>query len=496
MEEKPPPLYNKAKKVEVLFMQFDLNKPYCRYFNEMLQIPHGSTNEKAISDWVVSFAKEHQLRYIQDEMGNVVVYKEASLNYQDHEPVILQAHLDMVCEKLEEVDHDFLKDPIQTEVKDGWLISKGTTLGADDGSGVSCILAVLADQKLEHPALECAFTVQEEIGLLGAMNLKKEYFQAKRMINMDCGAEGTTVTSTAGGIMVDLKENYLIVEKSKPSYRLHVSGLLGGHSGSNINKERANAIKLTFRVLKEWTKNGLDIQLVSVEGGNKVNAIPRECQVVFASIASYDELNHLKKLVLAKVKKEYEASDANIEIDLFENKEAKRMMGEKESLSLINMMSILPTGLRSSSRVIQDLPMASLNLASIYLMGGECIIRYSLRSALESWLELLEDELHCISEQFGFSFEASNHYPAWAYSANSKMREILAEVYAKKTQKELQYGAGHGGTECGVFCELIEGIDIVTMVPQAEGAHTPQERLNLASLDRTYELLCEFLKAL
>lgn len=477
-------------------MKFDLNKPYCHYFNEMLKIPHGSKNEKAISDCVVSFAKEHSLKYIQDEMGNVVVYKEASKGYENHEPVILQAHLDMVCEKLEDVEHDFLKDPIQVEVKEGWLTSKGTTLGADDGSGVSYMLAVLADEQLPHPALECAFTVQEEIGLLGAMNLKKEYFKAKRMINMDCGAEGETVTSTAGGVMVEMKENYLVIEANKPAYSLHVSGLLGGHSGGNINKERANAIKLAFRVLRSFIKSGLDVQLVDADGGNKDNAIPRECSLTFASFAPYEELMRVKNEILAKVEAEYEASDPSIEIELDEKGKSKRMMSEEESLSLITMMTILPTGLRSSSMIIKNLPMASLNLASIHLVGGECVLRYSLRSALESWLELMQDELFCIAKQYGFSFQASNHYPAWAYSKESKMREIFKEVYAKKTGKELQYGAGHGGTECGVFCELIEGIDIVTMVAKAENAHTPQERLNLESFDRTYELLCELLKAL
>lgn len=477
-------------------MSFDLNKPYCRYFNEMLQIPHGSFNEKGVSDWVVAFAKEHGLKYIQDDMYNVVVYKPASEGYENHGAVILQAHLDMVCEKLEEVEHDFLKDPIQVEVVDGWLQTKGTTLGADDGSGIAYMMAVLADNSLKHPALECVFTVQEETGLTGAMNLKKEYFTAKRMINMDCGSDGTTMTSTAGGVMVELKENYLIEEKNKPGFVLRVSGLLGGHSGGNINKERANALKLANRVLRGFVKAGLDVQIASMNGGNKDNAIPRECTVIFGSDSAFEELLKVKEDVLAKAKKEYEASDAGVEIELSQSEAIDKVMTKEESKSLITMMTVLPTGLRSTSMEIKDLPMASMNFASIKLNGGECIIRYSIRSALESWLELLQDELQCYAEQFGFSYHSSNHYPAWAYSRESEMRGIFADLYKKMTGNELQYGAGHGGTECGVFCELIEGIDIVTMVAKAEGGHTPQERLNLESFDKTYTILCGLLEVL
>jgi len=477
-------------------MEFDLTKPYCRYFNEMLQIPHGSFNEKAISDWVVAFAKEHNLKYIQDDMYNVVVYKPASAGYENHGAVILQAHLDMVCEKLEGVEHDFLKDPIQVEVKDGWLVTKGTTLGADDGSGVCYMLSILADKSLNHPALECVFTVQEETGLTGAMNLKKEYFTAQRMVNLDVGSGGTTMTSTAGGVMVEMKENYLTEEETKPGYILRVGGLLGGHSGGNINKERANSLKLANRVMRAILNAGLDIQIKSMQGGNKDNAIPRECTVVFGSLSEYEELLKVKNETLAKIKKEFAASDPDIEIELDQTESLDTMMTKEESRSLITMMTMLPTGLRSTSMEIKDLPMASMNFASIRLAGGECVIRYSMRSALESWLELMQEELYCFSEQFGFTAKSSNHYPAWAYSRESKMREIFAEVYKNKTGNELQFGASHGGTECGVFCNLIEGIDIVTMVAKAENGHTPQERLNLQSFDETYELLCALLEVL
>lgn len=477
-------------------MEFDLTKPYCRYFNEMLQIPHGSFNERAVSDWVVAFAKEHGLRYIQDDMFNVVVYKEAYPGYEDHEPVILQAHLDMVCEKLEEVEHDFFKDPIQTEVIDGWLCAKGTTLGADDGTGVSYMMAILADKQVKHPALECVFTTQEETGLTGSMNLKKEYFKAKRMVNLDCGSDGTTMTTTAGGIAIRLQEHYVMEEGSKPGYLLKVSGLLGGHSGGNIAKERANSNKLAARVLREFVRTGLDVQVSSFKGGNKDNAIPRECQVIFASSTPLDVLKAAKETVLSAVLKEYEASDPQIQLELSEIQPITKMMTKEGSRALIQFLSILPTGLRSMSMAIKDLPQASMNLASVNLEGGECTIRYSLRSSLESCLTLMQDELQCCADAFDFRLSASNHYPAWSYRENSPMRKIFQQAYKEMTGEELKLGAAHGGTECGVFCELIEGMDVVTCAPKAEGAHTPQERLNLEAFDKTYTILCGLLERL
>lgn len=488
--------YNDKKELGVITMEFDTSKPICRYFNEMLQIPHGSFNEQAISDWVVSFAKEHNLRYIQDEMGNVLVYKPATAGYEGHGAVILQAHLDMVCEKLEEVEHDFTKDAIKTEVIDGWLHAKGTTLGADDGTGVSYMMAILAENTLKHPALECVFTVQEETGLTGAMNLKKEYFEAKRMINLDCGADGTTMTTTAGGIAVSLHENYIMEEENKTGYRLRISGLLGGHSGGNINKERANANKLAGRVLYRFLKQGLDVQLVEIHGGNKDNAIPRDCTVTFASLSSMEELKEVVEAVENEVKKEYAVSDPDISIVLSAKEAESKMMTEDESISLIQFLMILPNGLQAASMEIKDLPMASMNLASISLEGGECILRYSLRSALDSWLEEMTNRLQCCSDKFGFKMSTSNHYPAWAYRSDSTLREIFAKVYYDLTKSELKMGASHGGTECGVFCQLIEDIDIVTCAPLASGAHTPQECLNLEAFDKTYTILTTLLENL
>ena len=398
-------------------MEFDISKPYCRYFSEMLQIPHGSFHEQAVSDWVVAFAKEHKLRYVQDEMGNVVVYKPASEGYEKHEPVILQAHLDMVCEKLAEVEHDFTVDPIQTEVVDGWLQAKGTTLGADDGTGVSYMMAILADSNLKHPALECAFTVQEETGLTGAMNLKKEYFQARRMINLDCGADGTTMTTTAGGVAVTLQENYIMEAEKKQGYTLRISGLLGGHSGGNINKERANANKLAARTLWRYLKEQQAVQLVSIHGGNKENAIPRDCVVVFASEAQEEQLQSITQAVWKEVQREYADSDPSIQIELTKMETQTKMMTLEETRSLIQCLVLLPSGLQASSMVIPGLPMASMNLASIHLEGGECVIHYSLRSALESWLDQMSDRLECAAEVFGFRMTVSNRYSAWAYRA-------------------------------------------------------------------------------
>ena len=476
-------------------MELDLNKPHCRYFYEMLQIPHGSFNEQAISDWVVVFAIEHQLQYLQDDMGNVVVYKPASFGYERKSPILLQAHLDMVCEKLDSVEFDFMKDPIQIEVKEGWLHAKGTTLGADDGTGVSYMLAILADSKLPHPALECVFTVQEETGLTGAMHLKAEYFQARRMINLDCGADGTTMISTAGGLAMDLNRNYTLEKGNLPFFKLVVNGLQGGHSGGNINKERANANKLVARILYHFQQVGYPIQLMSVQGGNKDNAIPRECKTIFAVSATLNELEVALREMEKAIQAEYEISDPDIVLSLTEYSMQDQVLSIVDSKQFLQMMMALPTGLQAMSLQMEDLPMASMNLASVQLQKGACCIKYSLRSALESWLDQMKNQIECIAIAFGAEVFTSNRYPAWAYQPQSKLRELFKKVYFEKTQEELKLAASHGGTECGIFSQMFKEMDIVTCAPLAKGAHTPQECLNLEAFDKTFLILKALLEA-
>lgn len=464
-------------------------------FDQITKIPHGSFHEQQLSDWVVEFAKVHQLRYVQDEMGNVVIYKEASA-HQEKPPVLLQAHLDMVCEKEAGLDFDFMTDSLNTYVEEGWLKAKGTTLGADDGVGVAMMLAILEDSSAIHPALECVFTVQEETGLTGSMNLKKEYFSAKQMINMDCGGEDKTVVSTAGGQLVTLTKKSAKQNNTWPCYKVKVEGLLGGHSGGNIDKERGNANKIVTRCLKAMIQNGISIRLVDWQGGNKDNAIPRDAWMVFVSNSDSVLLQTLVDNTTSEIRAELQASDPDLHVKLSVEKTIDQAESIADSINLLNFLTILPTGVRAKSLAIEGLTWASENCAAIKSTQEDWIITVSLRSAQRSWINTMTEELSILAQQFGWVMKTSNSYPAWDFQPQSKMRKKLAEVVKQRSGNELKIEAGHGGTECGVFSELIEGIDIVTLCPLAQGAHTPQEMLNLASFERTYDLLKDFLSKL
>ena len=476
-------------------MTMDLNERIFYYFNELTKIPHGSRNEKQLSDWLVQFAKDHGLRWIQDEMNNVIIYKAGTAGLEKAGAVILQAHMDMVCEKEAGVDFDFETQALNTYVEDGWLKARGTTLGADDGVGVAMMLALLeADQK-PHPPLECVFTVMEEIGLNGAQGLKTDYFTAKRMINMDCGGEDKTVVSTAGGLvctmtMVRPQESF-----EGSGWKLTVSGLKGGHSGSNIDKELGNANKIAVRCLRELVKNELEVWIADWDGGNKDNAIPRDCWIRFASQDSR-KVQKCVEQVAEQVKAELKASDPDVAITLEADSTISAVYSAQDSKAFINFITVLPSGLRAKSMAIPGLTWASENLASIKRRGSSLIVTISMRSAQKSWIEKMSDELTILSGLYGWTCSFANGYPAWDYCEKSAMRQKLAALVQQKTGKELKTEAGHGGTECGVFCEMIPGIDIVTIVPEASGAHTPQEKLNLASFKRTYDLLCELLASL
>ena len=299
-------------------MEFDLNKRHCYWFDALAQIPRGSGNEKAASDFIVQFAKDHGLTYKQDHVWNVIVDKPASPGYEDAQPLIMQAHLDVVCEKNKDVEHDFTKDPLDLYVdEEGWLHAKGTTLGCDDGFGVSYMLAVLEDETLPHPPLSCMFTTMEEIGLLGARELKKEDIHGKRLINLDSGGETKTSVSSAGGCTAVITRTLECEDNADPTYMLGVRGLLGGHSGGLIHLERGNSNMLAARILKELQLAGMDVRLVSFNGSLKFNAIPREADVYFTSAAPKEELEAQIRKSEKNILSELEFSDAGFKV-LFE----------------------------------------------------------------------------------------------------------------------------------------------------------------------------------
>lgn len=472
-------------------MNFDLEKPYCYYFNEICKIPHGSYHEKAISDYVVEFAKKHGLKYVQDDMWNVIIYKDASKGYEDYDPLMLQGHLDMVCEAVSGLDFDFETQPIETYVdEEGKLRAKGTTLGADDGMGVAEMLAILADDTLQTPPLECVFTVQEEVGLFGALGLDKALLHSHRMISLDGGGEVLTAISSAGGVNVINTIPVAYEANEKPCYSLKVTGLSGGHSGGEIHKEKGNANKLVVRIVKELLQQGKDVSLIRIDGGSKDNAITRESVVQFASDTA---ANTLKEAVMAlkdKIYVEFVDSDPGFTVVFEKIDTQKECMDAKSTKNVIDYLYLVPNGFQHRSTVIEGLTLTSLNLGIVKTEGGKVICNSSVRSALEEAIDDLIDHLTCLASYTGGSVSTYARYPGWNYDPHSKMRETFKKVFADLYDgKVLEEHAGHGGLECAVFTQIPGGMDIITCGPISEGCHTPDEYLDLASFDRTYKLL-------
>ena len=468
----------------------DHTKSYQKYFEELTKIPHGSGNEKAISDHLVAFAKEHGLRVHQDHVNNVIIYKDASEGMEAKDPVILQAHIDMVNEKNEDVEHDFEKDALQLEIVDGYLTAKGTTLGADDGAGVAMIMAVLTDYSLKHPAIEALFTVDEESTMIGAFELDASQLKGTRLINIDAEEEDTTNTCSAGGEDVYLTRTVAFEAVSLPAYELSVKGLLGGHSGQFIHKGRGNANKVLGRILHAVNAEA-SVQLVTMSGGLKINAIPREAKATFVCDG---EVKALVEKEALKIQKELEYADPNFTWEVKEVS-ANKAMTKEDSSAIIDLLYVMPCGMRQFSEQI-GITVASENTGIVSVDDTVVKIETSTRGALDSYVNDMKQELYTIGKAFGFEGTCDNWYPAWDYMEVSPLRETMAQVYEEVRGAKLKMEAIHGGLECGIFKEKMPYLDIVTMGPNLYDVHTPDEKLDLASFDSTYEFLCHFLSKL
>lgn len=473
----------------------DESKAYCRYFEDISRIPHGSKDEKALSDWIVAFARARGLSWYQDDWHNVIVYKPAAAGYEDHAPLMLQAHIDMVCEKNQDVVFNFEKDALKLKIEDGFLKAEGTTLGADDGAGVAYMLAILDDAAAKHPALECVFTTQEEIGLYGASGLDKSKLSAHRLINLDGGGEIQTLISAAGGLSCCLQAAPKLEKSEGNAYQISVSGCKGGHSGGEIDKERVNANKLLARILHELMKS-FDVQLASFSGGLKENAIPREAQSVVFLNASLSAVEEKLKPLIQALKQENEAADADLMIAAQAIQAPLQSYTKAQTKNIIQMMFLMPNGMVHRNLDLDQLVDASLNMGVVRIDEHQCSLEISLRSATDSMLDMLGDQVRETAEIFGFTAAFSARYPGWAFEKTSVLRDQLKTVFKNMYGKELKLEAVHGGCECGIFRAMYDDMDIVTVGPITNDIHTPQEAMDLASFDRTYDLLTAFLEAL
>lgn len=467
------------------------------YFEEITKIPHGSGNTKEISDYLVNFAKEHGLSYVQDEMNNVVIYKPAYKGYEDAPVVILQGHMDMVCEKRPDVEHDFTKDPLNLSVKDGYISANGTTLGGDDGIAVAYALALLESDDIPHPALEVLITVDEEIGLLGAVGLDCGVLKGRRLINLDSEAEGSIWISCAGGLTGISHIPVQRVEAEGEKLQVKVCGLMGGHSGAEIDKNRANANILMGRFLYGLKKQA-DYEILSLEGGKKDNAITRE---TVAELLVAKEMTEAVKAYAkeqqAKLREEYAGSDEGIAIEILEKGTEKGAVLHPTSREkvLFYLMNV-PFGIAKMSGSIEGLVETSSNIGILKLFEGELSASSSVRSSVEAARDALSDKIEYLTEFLGGEYEVQGAYPAWEYRKESPLRDKMVEVYEQVYGEKPNVVAIHAGLECGLFYKKMEGLDCVSLGPNMKDIHTSEEVLDIASTERVWKYLLKVLENL
>lgn len=472
-------------------------KPYVRFFEDICAIPHGSKNEKQLSDWLVQFAKDRNIWVVQDKKLNVIMKKPASKGYEDAPAVMLQGHIDMVCEKNADSTHNFETDPLDLYVEDGWLRARGTTLGADDGVAVAYMLAILDSDDVAHPALECVFTADEEMGLHGAKALDPSLFEARRLIGMDGGGESVTMISSAGGMRTRLFIHANWEKTQETPFSFAVRGLSGGHSGVEIDKERGNANKIAIRILLQLIWARIPFWLSSIQGGLKDNAIPRESDVTIAIEAQdHNRVVDVIQRVEKEIQLELEDSDPGFKIIFPETAEVNQVLSEEDTYKVVKGLHLLPNGMMHRSMAIDDLVVASLNMGTIETDEYGFTVRYALRSTLDSRLLEMAGKLEIIGDMIGASIMHEARYPGWNYQKESKLRDLFMSTYEKLRGTPASVEATHGGIECGIFKDMFPDMDIVTLGPISLDIHTPQERLHLESFDRTYEFLKVFLAAM
>ena len=469
-------------------------------FSQICQVPRPSKHEERISQWLQDFAAAHNIECIADEAMNVIMRVPATPGYEEHEGVILQAHMDMVAEKDGDVQHDFLTDPIETYVDGDYLKAKGTTLGADDGIGIAMSLAAITDKELPHPAIECLFTVDEETGLTGAMKLKDGVLKSKRLINIDSEDDGQIFIGCAGGIDTLAKMHYngerLTVKGDKIAIRLSVSGLMGGHSGDDINKGRANANQLIVWFLARiWPQT--EIQLSYIQGGNLRNAIAREAEAILTIPMAFKEQIRIEwNHYVAQMENVFGEVEKDMQLELETYDMPDSYIPNDKAYRLIMALCECPHGMIAMSKEMPGLVETSTNLASIKMKEGYIEVNTSQRSSIEASKHHLK---WAVEQALSMACDEVTHgdgYPGWAPNPNSSLLKVVQKAYTDLFKAEPKVLAIHAGLECGLFLEKYPYLDMVSIGPQMYGVHSPQERLSISSTERCYQWLCQTLKSL
>jgi dipeptidase D len=463
------------------------------YFKQLSDIPRGSGNERAAAEFVrdtaLSFGHEAEI----DEANNVFVRARATAGYEDRAPVMLQGHLDMVCEANRNVKHDFLKDPIELILEGDTLRANGTTLGADDGVSVATMLAILSSDDIPHPALECLFTTEEETGLTGMRNFDPTKAKARRLINLDSAGEGEATVSCAGGVRSHV--HFAVVKSphcaGSTVLRLEVAGLAGGHSGEDINLGRKNAIVEAVRILYAGTKAS-PVRILFFEGGNRDNAIPRECSAVFA-VKDPDAFREAAAAEIAKIRSECVPDDAAFRAEICAG-EAAPALDETASLSLLALLRNLPNGVHGMSRSVPGLVETSSNLAVVRETADGYEIVVSSRSSVESRLDDMQNRVECAAAAADAGTTHISRYPGWDPMEDSPMQRLYLNTWKELFGTEARVIGIHAGLECGLLKGKLPDMDMISIGPDIKNLHSPDETLNVASLARMFRLVCAMLK--
>ena len=457
------------------------------YFEKICSIPHGSGNTKQISEFCANVAKKLKLNYRTDEFNNVIIKKKASAGYENHPPVILQGHLDMVCEKDNSCDLDLTKDGLTLCVEDDVIFAKGTTLGGDDGIAVAMALAILEDNSLCHPPLEVIFTTDEETGMYGAEGIDTSDIFSKTLINIDSEEEGVLTVGCAGGARTEILIPLSTEKSDKKQYLITVEGLRGGHSGIDINKGRYNANILIGKLLEHLPS---DIRIAGIRGGSKDNVIPPLSECIIASDTDPTEnVNHFINLYKTK-------SEPDLSITVKETYSDNSVFDKESTKRIISFLCNVKNGVVCMNKELKDLVQTSLNLGILYSDSNSLHASFAVRSSLNEQREQLISDLEYFAKSLGGGASSYGRYPAWEYKKDSYLQSTMKDKFKQLFGKEPRIEVIHAGLECGLFCDKIKNLDAVSIGPDITDIHTTNEKLHITSTQRTYKYLIEVLKEL
>ncbi len=469
-------------------------KSVFNYFEEICQIPHGSGNTKAISDYLVAFAKKHNLRYQQDSLNNVILFGDGTCGLENHAPVIIQGHMDMVCEKDADCPINMDTDGLDITHDGTYVFAKGTTLGGDDGIAVAYALAILADKSIPHPPLEVIITVDEETGMYGAADIDLSDIKGRTMLNIDSEEEGIFTVSCAGGARAEIILPVTRRAVYGPCVKLTVEGLQGGHSGVEIHKNRANANKVMGELLGRVQKL-MPLCITKLQGGAKDNAIPRSCEVTLVALGMYIErINEITEQLQKEIREQFDEPNAIVRGDDVDALGGNALTSEC-SAKVIALLNAAPNGIQSWSKDIDGLVQTSLNLGVVTL-DDALHLTWAVRSSVNQEKTDLLARLKELADFNGAEFDARGEYPAWEYKRDSALRDTMIRVYTDMYGKEPEVVAIHAGLECGLLSDKLPGLDCVSIGPNMKDIHTSREKLEIASTKRTWEFILEILKAL